>query len=237
MAEKNLLLMVQLSCDQEHLGPFTLWYNSHLPNLLRIPGYQWAQRYVNLDEDARFTALYGVLDSADEDLVNLSLSAVSRLAAPDGVLIQSPVAHFPIIEYPLHLQEGMLHLGPHRRLLRRPPPHRSRVSGVFRVSSPPASPPDAPGFPPALHSLIPGVAPHHRHPTAAAEFAVWSHHARWPPSCSTKPVTESTPMCNFIPPGDHDVWSPPEFQVGVDLLEQMSEVQDGCLVASDPQTA
>ena len=76
MAEKNLLLMVQLSCDQEHLGPFTLWYNSHLPNLLRIPGYQWAQRYVNLDEDARFTALYGVR-SADD------LPSLLELGGPD----------------------------------------------------------------------------------------------------------------------------------------------------------
>ena len=69
MTETNLLLMVQLSCEQEHLEPFTLWYNSHLPNLLRIPGYQWAQRYIGLDDDleggARFTALYGVRDAGD----------------------------------------------------------------------------------------------------------------------------------------------------------------------------
>ena len=69
MAEIDLLLMVQLSCGREHLGPFTLWYNSHLPNLLRIPGYQWAQRYINLDDDleggARFTALYGVRGAGD----------------------------------------------------------------------------------------------------------------------------------------------------------------------------
>ena len=48
--------MVQMTCAREHLEPFTFWYNSHLPNLLRIPGYQWAQRYVNLDGGTRFTA-------------------------------------------------------------------------------------------------------------------------------------------------------------------------------------
>ena len=65
MADSNLLLMVQLSCDKEHLEPFTTWYNSHLPNLLRIPGYQWAQRYANLDGGTRFTALYGIRSASD----------------------------------------------------------------------------------------------------------------------------------------------------------------------------
>ena len=65
MADNDLLLMVQLTCDREHLEPFTTWYNSHLPNLLRIPGYQWAQRYVNLEVGTRFTALYGIRDTGD----------------------------------------------------------------------------------------------------------------------------------------------------------------------------
>ena len=65
MADGELLLMVQLTCDQEHLKPFTTWYNSHLPNLLRIPGYRWAQRYVNLDGGTRFTALYGIRNAED----------------------------------------------------------------------------------------------------------------------------------------------------------------------------
>ena len=65
MADNDLLLMVQLTCDREHLEPFTTWYNSHLPNLLRIPGYQWAQRYVNLEGGTRFTALYGIRDTGD----------------------------------------------------------------------------------------------------------------------------------------------------------------------------
>jgi hypothetical protein len=30
--------MVQLTCADEHLDPFNTWYNSHLPDLLRIPG-------------------------------------------------------------------------------------------------------------------------------------------------------------------------------------------------------
>ncbi len=47
-------------------GAFKLWYNSHLPNLLRIPGYLWAQRDLGLDEENRFTALYGV--SSPEEL-------------------------------------------------------------------------------------------------------------------------------------------------------------------------
>ena len=65
MADGQLLLMVQLTCSGEHLEPFTLWYNSHLPNLLRIPGYLWAQRFVNLDGTNRFTALYGIRSAAD----------------------------------------------------------------------------------------------------------------------------------------------------------------------------
>ena len=65
MADGQLLLMVQMTCAKEHLEPFTLWYNSHLPNLLRIPGYQWAQRYVNLDGNNRFTALYGIRSADD----------------------------------------------------------------------------------------------------------------------------------------------------------------------------
>ncbi len=50
MPDRQLLLMVQVTCAQEHLDAFNLWYNSHLPNLLRIPGYLWAQRYVCLDD-------------------------------------------------------------------------------------------------------------------------------------------------------------------------------------------
>ena len=76
MPERDLLLMVQMSCAREYLEPFTTWYNSHLPNLLRIPGYQWAQRYVNLDGGTRFTALYGVR-SADD------LPALLQFGGPD----------------------------------------------------------------------------------------------------------------------------------------------------------
>jgi len=60
MPGSQLLLMVQATCAPEHLEAFNLWYNSHLPNLLRIPGYLWAQRYLGLDDANRFTALYGV---------------------------------------------------------------------------------------------------------------------------------------------------------------------------------
>ncbi len=65
MADGQLLLMVQMTCAREHLDQFTAWYNSHLPNLLRIPGYEWAQRYVNLDGSNRFTALYGIRSADD----------------------------------------------------------------------------------------------------------------------------------------------------------------------------
>ena len=65
MAERELLLMVQMTCSREYLEPFTTWYNSHLPNLLRIPGYQWAQRYVNLEGGTRFTAFYGIHSAED----------------------------------------------------------------------------------------------------------------------------------------------------------------------------
>ena len=65
MTNRDLLLMVQMTCARENLKPFTTWYNSHLPNLLRIPGYQWAQRYVSLDGGTRFTALYGIRSADD----------------------------------------------------------------------------------------------------------------------------------------------------------------------------
>lgn len=64
-----LLLMMQVTCAPEHLEAFNLWYNSHLPNLLRIPGYLWAQRYLGLDDVNQFTALYGVRSL--DDLPNL----------------------------------------------------------------------------------------------------------------------------------------------------------------------
>ena len=65
MANRQLLLMVQVTCDPAHLEEFNLWYNSHLPNLVRIPGYVWAQRYQGLDEESRFTALYGIRGPED----------------------------------------------------------------------------------------------------------------------------------------------------------------------------
>ena len=65
MADRQLLLLVQMTVEPEHLEAFTTWYNSHLPNLLRIPGYQWAQRYVDLDGGTRFTALYGIRSADD----------------------------------------------------------------------------------------------------------------------------------------------------------------------------
>ena len=77
MAQGSLLLMVQVTCAPEHLEPFNLWYNSHLPNLLRIPGYLWAngvgpalaQRYMGMEDPSRFVALYGV--RSEDDLPNL----------------------------------------------------------------------------------------------------------------------------------------------------------------------
>ena len=60
MPDEQLLLMVQATCGPPHLDEFNQWYNSHLPNLLRIPGYLWAQRYLGLDQEYRFTALYGI---------------------------------------------------------------------------------------------------------------------------------------------------------------------------------
>ena len=65
MADKQLLLMVQATCAPQHLESFTTWYNSHLPNLLRIPSYLWAQRYLGLDEENRFSALYGIRSQDD----------------------------------------------------------------------------------------------------------------------------------------------------------------------------
>ena len=69
MPDNQLLLMVQATCAPEHMDSFTAWYNNHLPNLLRIPGYLWAQRYLGLDEENRFTALYGI--RSQDDLSNL----------------------------------------------------------------------------------------------------------------------------------------------------------------------
>ena len=94
MADGQLLLMVQMACAKEHLEPFTLWYNSHLPNLLRIPGYQWAQRYVNLDRSNRFTALYGIRSADDlpsmlqfggPDLHPIAASEFSAFSTLDGM--------------------------------------------------------------------------------------------------------------------------------------------------------
>ncbi|HIN34398.1 MAG TPA: hypothetical protein EYM75_01440 [Dehalococcoidia bacterium] len=69
MPNNPLLLMVQITCADDHLDAFNTWYNSHLPNLLRIPGLTWAQRYINLEKSepgaTRFTALYGIRDAED----------------------------------------------------------------------------------------------------------------------------------------------------------------------------
>ncbi len=73
--------MVQITCADQHLDAFNTWYNSHLPNLLRIPGLTWGQRYVNLEGSAhgatRFTALYGIRDSSD------LTSVLDRSGSPD----------------------------------------------------------------------------------------------------------------------------------------------------------
>ena len=69
MVQKQLLLMVQATCSTDYLEAFNLWYNNHLPNLLRIPGYLWAQRYMGMEAPNRFVALYGV--RSEEDLPNL----------------------------------------------------------------------------------------------------------------------------------------------------------------------
>ena len=93
MPEQQLLLLVQMTCARENLEAFNYWYNSHLPNLLRIPGYQWAQRYVNLDGGARFTALYGVRSASDlpsllqfggPDLHAIAASEYSAFSALQG---------------------------------------------------------------------------------------------------------------------------------------------------------
>ena len=98
MADSPLLLMVQMDCSKEHLEPFTTWYNSHLPNLLRIPAYQWAQRYVDLESGTRFTALYGVRSAQDlPSLLQLGGPGLHPIAASEfsvfGALqgISSPV--------------------------------------------------------------------------------------------------------------------------------------------------
>ena len=61
--------MVQITCADDRLDAFNTCYNSHLPNLLRIPGLTWAQRYINLEKSepgaTRFTALYGIRDAED----------------------------------------------------------------------------------------------------------------------------------------------------------------------------
>ena len=52
--------MAQITCANERLEAFNSRYNSHLPDLLRIPRLTWAQRYSNLESTVRFTALYGI---------------------------------------------------------------------------------------------------------------------------------------------------------------------------------
>ena len=84
MPDSELMLMVQMSCAREHLEAFTHWYNSHLPNLLRIPGYQWAQRYVNLDGGRRFTAFYGIRSAEDlPSLLQFGGPALNPIAASE----------------------------------------------------------------------------------------------------------------------------------------------------------
>ena len=69
MIDKQLLLIVQATCEEEHIEEFNRWYNNHLPNLLQIPGYLWAQRYRGMEEPNQFVALYGI--RGKEDLSNL----------------------------------------------------------------------------------------------------------------------------------------------------------------------
>ena len=81
MPDDPLLLMVQVTCTDEHLGTFNTWYNSHLPNLLRIPRLTWAQRSINLEESeggaTRFTALYRIRHASDFP------SILDRSGSPD----------------------------------------------------------------------------------------------------------------------------------------------------------
>lgn len=52
--------MLEITCADEQLEPFNSRYNSHFPDLLRIPKIPWTQPYSNLESTGRFTALYGI---------------------------------------------------------------------------------------------------------------------------------------------------------------------------------
>ena len=103
MANAPLLLMVQVTCDPEHLDPFNVWYNSHLPNLLRTPPFLWAQRYALLgpEEGRRFSALYGI--RSIEDLPSMvqwdspSLNPISRSEYAAWQLLQGKSNHLGIV--------------------------------------------------------------------------------------------------------------------------------------------
>ncbi len=55
-----LLLAVSADVEAEHEGGFNEWYYSHVPRLLRVPGYCWGRRYKSVIREHSYLALYEI---------------------------------------------------------------------------------------------------------------------------------------------------------------------------------
>lgn len=70
------LLLVQANIEPAHEDAFNSWYYRHAPKLLEIPGWLWARRYVCVQGETEYLALYGVA----------TLAAMARVMAADNGL-------------------------------------------------------------------------------------------------------------------------------------------------------
>lgn len=72
------LLLVMIDVDPEHEEDFNRWYDEeHLPERLQCPGFLSARRYLAVDGEPKYLAIYEL-----EDPVVLDQEAYQRLLPP-----------------------------------------------------------------------------------------------------------------------------------------------------------
>jgi len=112
MAKKgNGIFLVYTDIDPVHDEEFNAWYDTeHLPDLLRLPGFLDAARYVAVKGGPKYLAAYE-LESADALFMTHDNVGVGRMIA-EAVTEAQPTGNFAIIKgqegqtNPLFLREG-----------------------------------------------------------------------------------------------------------------------------------
>ena len=63
-AAAELINMITVDIEEDHAEPFDRWYSEkHSPEILACPGWLGAERFVSIDGEPRFMAMYGLEDA------------------------------------------------------------------------------------------------------------------------------------------------------------------------------